>query len=182
MSTILNIEHPVVAESVVKSANISNVLNELKDSYNSFIKAIPISGILIPIIIFILSPDEERGIFLFGSIFTMILTFCCSIIINNHDIGKNFINTVPNIHSIFIGYLVGYHIIDHINHEKPGSLISALVFGLILLTTITNSIISYKNIRDYVIKIGLGFLLGNLFGILFGYLSYKQKKKIIKNN
>tara|TARA_B100002052_G_scaffold111044_1_gene102511 strand:+ start:3809 stop:4303 length:495 start_codon:yes stop_codon:yes gene_type:complete len=142
-----------------------NIKDESVKNYNNFIHGIPTAFIIIPLVIFILSPDAEKGIFLFGSITTILIIITTTLITNKS--GKITIPKDYNIQALCIGYLVGYFIVDHINYNRPGSLLSALVFGIILIVSITSTI-------------PMTYLFGNCMGMLFGYLSYKnklQKKK-----
>jgi hypothetical protein len=142
-----------------------NIKDESVKNYNNFFHGIPTAFIIIPLVIFILSPDAEKGIFLFGSITTILIIITTTLITNK--LGKITIPKDYNIQALCIGYLVGYFIVDHINYNRPGSLLSALVFGIILIVSITSTI-------------PMTYLFGNCMGMLFGYLSYKnklQKKK-----
>lgn len=146
-----------------------NIKDESVINYNNFIHGIPTAFIIIPLVIFILSPDAEKGIFLFGSITTILIIITTTLITNKS--GKITIPKDYNIQALCIGYLVGYFIVDHINYSRPGSLLSALVFGLILIVSISSTLpMSYF----------MSYFFGNCMGMLFGYLSYKnkhQKKK-----
>lgn len=156
--------------SFMKDIQLQSVQN-----YKAFITGIPTAFVLIPLSIFILSPDEEKGIFLFGSIFTIIFGLIFTSLTQN---GNNFLETYPSLHGLSIGYLVGYFIMDHINYSRPGSLLSALVFGIILSIIIIISLFDSRSIKQKFFHVGIGFLIGNFLGIFFGYLNYKNKHQI----
>ncbi len=138
----------------------NNIKDESVKNYNKFIDGIPTAFIIIPFVIFLLSPDAEKGIFLFGSIITILIVFITTLITNKS--GEITIPKDYNIQALCIGYLVGYFIVDHINYSRPGSLLSAFVFGLILIVSISSTL-------------PMGYFFGNCMGMLFGYLSYKNK-------
>lgn len=149
--------------------NINPLKEQIIERYDDFILGIPIAFTIIPLSIFLLSPDEETGIFLLGVLFLNIIVLSSKLRQKN-----NVQLTTHNTIGISIGYLVGYFIMNHINNSNPGSLIASIIIGLILLLTV----------QQITPSLFIGYFFGIIVGLCFSHLYYKKKihkQKLNKN-
>jgi hypothetical protein len=156
------------------SKKLDSIKKQLGENYKQMITGIPTAFILIPLVIFLLNPSESQGIFMFGVVFTSIVA-----LIFTPNEGSNFLKNKPSFHGLALGYLVGWFLMDNIQKSKLGSMLSAIVFGLLLVIILTASLDS-EHVWKLLLKIGIGFLLGIFIGMFFSFCNHQLKD--IKEN
>ena len=148
---------------------MQSILRQYVDNYDYFVKSLPTAIIMIPLALFFLSPNESRGIYLFGAIFTVIV----GLIFTPSSGGEHFMNNYPSFHGLVIGYAVGYLLMENIILEKAGSMLSSGVMGLLLLGIVSGSLKSNNSGSKQMLYIGIGWLLGIVIGMFFSYAEFK---------
>ena len=152
---------------------IQNVSKEYYNNYIPFVEGIPTAFVVIPLVIFFLSPTLSRGIFLFGVIFTSIL----GAIFTPVGVPNNFLDNKPSFHSMALGYVIGYLLMENIVLSKLGSMASTLIMGAILCILLTISLLSNPLPRD-ILHMGIGCIVGALLGMLFCYGEYEAQQSL----
>lgn len=153
---------------------LRSIVNQYADNYEYFVKSLPAAIIIIPLAIFFLSPNTSRGIYLFGAIFT----FLVGAIFTPHS-GEHFLNNSPSLHGLALGYVVGYLFMENIMLQKAGSMLSTGVMGTILAVFLSISLESGSAIYKNMLNIGIGWMLGILFGIFFCYAEFKTLESAV---
>tara|TARA_Y100000389_G_scaffold204506_1_gene257510 strand:+ start:18743 stop:19411 length:669 start_codon:yes stop_codon:yes gene_type:complete len=172
-STNTNNEFEGVKIGEVLKQSIDSISKQYKDNYKSFIVSLPIILILIPLSLFLLSPSKNRGIYLFGAIFTTV--FALVFTNNNNDDISHFLANKPSFHGLVLGYAVGYLLMENILLSKLGSMLASGVMGLILCVILTISIDDSLSSHK-VLNIGIGYILGVFIGMFFNYADKKTNK------
>ena len=152
---------------------IQNISKEYYNNYTPFVESIPTAFLIIPLILFFLSPTLSRGVFLFGVIFTSII----GAIFTPVGAPNNFLNNKPSFHGMALGYLIGYLLMENIVSSKLGSMASTLIMGMILCILLIISILTNPLPRD-ILHIGIGCILGIILGMLFCYGEYEAQQNL----
>ena len=147
---------------------MKSILRQYVDNYDYFVKSLPTALLMIPLALFFLSPNESRGIYLFGAIFTVIVG-----LIFTPSGGEHFMKNYPSFHGLAIGYAVGYLLMENIILEKAGSMLSSGVMGLLLLGIASASLTGGNVVYKDMLYIGIGWLLGIVIGMFFSYAEFK---------
>ena len=142
-------------------------------NYDLFIKSLPTSILLIPLIIFLLSPSISRGVYLFGAIFISVISLTFTPISDPN----NFITNYPSFHGLVLGYVVGYLLVENILLSKLGSMLSTGVMGLIMCSVLVLSLYNDSEVSKQILNVGLGWILGILVGGFFSYAEHKALEK-----
>tara|TARA_Y100000389_G_scaffold204989_1_gene261696 strand:+ start:11697 stop:12281 length:585 start_codon:yes stop_codon:yes gene_type:complete len=150
---------------------LESIKTQFGENYPQFINGIPTAFILIPLILFLLSPSESSGIFLFGAIFTSIVA-----LIFTNPKGKSFCENYVSFHGLAIGYLVGYLLMDNIQKAKLGSMLSTCVMGLFIIVITTASLYKSSDIYKKLLHVGVGWLLGIFIGMFFSFSRHQLKR------
>lgn len=148
---------------------MKSILRQYVDNYDYFVKSLPTALLMIPLALFFLSPNESRGIYLFGAIFTVIV----GLIFTPSSGGEHFMKNYPSFHGLAIGYAVGYLLMENIILEKAGSMLSSGVMGLLLLGIASASLTGGNVVYKDMLYIGIGWLLGIVIGMFFSYAEFK---------
>jgi hypothetical protein len=147
---------------------LRSIINQYGDNYEYFVKSLPTAILVIPLALFFLSPTASRGIYLFGAIFTVIVG-----ILFTSNSGEHFTSNSLSFHGLALGYVVGYLFMENIMLEKPGSMLSTGVMGMILAVLLSISLFNGDIIYKEMLHVGIGLFLGILIGIFFYYAEFK---------
>lgn len=157
------------------SSQLTEKLTSIKKQYvenaYSFVNGIPTALILIPLTLFLLSPSSDRGIFLFGAIFTSIV----ALVFTPPSGGNNFSNNYPSFHGLALGYVIGYSLMENILLSKVGSMLSSCVMGMIVGVGMTVALSTNATIANEMLHVGVGWILGIFIGMFFSYIQFKSK-------
>ena len=147
---------------------LRSIVNQYADNYEYFVKSLPTAILIIPLALFFLSPTTSRGIYLFGAIFTAIVG-----ILFTSNSGEHFMSNNPSFHGLALGYVVGYLFMENIMLEKPGSMLSTGVMGLILAVLLSISLFNGNVMYKEMLHVGIGLFIGILIGVFFYYTEFK---------
>tara|TARA_B100001094_G_scaffold332985_1_gene407701 strand:- start:5891 stop:6445 length:555 start_codon:yes stop_codon:yes gene_type:complete len=154
-------------------ATIDSIMNQYKENYKMFSLSLPTAFVLIPLYLFLLSPDSQRGIFLFGAIMSSIIALIFTPVTNP----DNFLNNYPSFPGIVLGYVVGYLMMENIHLSQLGSMLSTIVMGSIFAILLCVSIFDENDVYFQILNVGIGWLIGMAIGMIFSYASIKDKEQ-----
>ena len=149
-----------------------SINSQYRANTKPFVDGLPTALLIIPLSMFLLSPTADRGMFLFGAVFTTLIGLLFTPAMGGAD---HFMSNHPSFHGIALGYMVGYLLMENVMLSKLGSMLSTIVMGIMLTVLLTINLF-YDSVSKEILHVGLGVILGAIIGMFFCYAAFKALK------